>query len=53
MSVFLKGHFIPCSAKFSTHYMQGKKKKEFRNKFLNSFRTQKTSVDTWRPEMNI
>jgi hypothetical protein len=44
-SVSFKGHFISCSEKFSTQ--------EFRNKFLKSFRTQKTSIDSWRPEMNI
>jgi len=26
MSVFLKGHFITSSEKFSTHYMQSEKK---------------------------
>jgi len=34
MSVFLKGHFISCSEKFSTHYVQcEKKKKSFERNF--------------------
>ena len=33
MSVFLKGHFISCSEKFSTHYVQGEKKKSFERNF--------------------